>query len=613
MHIPHLPKTLFAFFWHFLKKQWKWLLLIQIFSFAWSLDHTLWPYVIMLLIDTITNFTGDKAEIWHALRTPIIMGITLWITVELSYRLSGIMSAKVFPRIEAETRMSMFDYVLHHSHLYFSNQMAGSIANKISDMPQSMTRLLQQIMYLFLPVILALIISTILFARISPYFALILIVWVTIHMSICLSFANKCDEYSNIHAEARSTLSGKIVDSLSNSSNIRLFARNRFEHDYLSLFQRDELHKHWLSLWYLEKMKMVLGITSFLGAGIALNWYMIYSWQQGNLSAGEVVFIFNTTWNITMMTWLAGLELPFVFKEIGVCHQALTIIQDPHDITDNLHAKPLKVNRGEIVFDHVTFRYGNQQNLFEHKTITIEAGQKVGLVGFSGSGKTTFVNLILRYYDVQGGRILIDGQDISKVTQDSLRKQISMIPQDPTLFHRNLLENIRYGRLDATDEEVIEASKKAHCHEFIQKMPEKYESPVGERGIKLSGGQRQRIAIARAILKNAPILILDEATSALDSVTEREIQEGLEILMEGHTTLVIAHRLSTLSGMDRILVFKDGKVVEDGTHEELMKTGGHYAHMWDMQAGGFLPESYEDEDSEGKDYEEKEQEEFQKK
>ncbi len=598
MSHPTLPKTLMSFFWHFLKKYWKWLLFIQFFSFAWSLDHTLWPYVIMTLIDTITNFAGDKAEMWQMLRTPIIMGLSLWITVEISFRLAGILSSYVFPRLEADIRMKMFDYVLQHSHLYFSNQMAGAIANKISDMPQSMTRLLHQIIYLFMPVALALIISTVLFARINPLFAIILISWVTIHMGICLAFSGKCDEYSNIHAESRSILSGKIVDTLTNSINTRLFARNRFEHYYLSLFQSDELKKHENSLWYIEKMKLALGIASFLGAGVALNWYMLYSWQQGHLSAGEVVFIFNTTWNITMMAWLAGLELPLLFKEIGVCRQALTIIQDPHDIIDAPHAKPLKVTRGEIVFDHVTFRYLKHQNLFEDKTITIEAGQKVGLVGFSGSGKSTFANLILRYYDVQGGRILIDGQDISKVTQGSLREQISMIPQDPSLFHRSLMENIRYGCLDATDEEVIEASKKAHSHEFIMKMPEKYQSPVGERGIKLSGGQRQRIAIARAILKNAPILILDEATSALDSVTEREIQEGLEHLMQGHTTLVIAHRLSTLSGMDRILVFKEGKVVEDGTHEELIKSRGHYARMWDMQAGGFLPESSEEEEEE---------------
>lgn len=588
-----LPKTLFAFFWHFLRKQWKWLLIIQIFSFAWSIDHTFWPYIIMKLIDTITHFTGTQSEAWQALSAPIIMGLGLWISVEISYRLSGILSAYLFPRLEADTRLSMFNYVLGHSYLYFGNQMAGTIANKISDMPQSMTRILQLIMQLFIPVSLALVISVIFFARINPIFAIILTTWMMIHIGICLSLSNRCDTYSNKHAESRSVLSGKIVDCLTNSSNVRLFARHDFERQYVSSFQQDELKKHWQSLWYIEKMKIILGIASFLGTGVTLNWYMLYSWVQGHLTAGEVVFIFNTTWNIMMMAWLAGLELPFLFKEIGVCRQALTIIKDRHDIVDKPNAQPLKITRGEIVFDNVTFRYPKGQNVFEKKAITIPAGQKVGLVGFSGSGKTTFVNLILRYYDIQAGKILIDGQDISKVTQHSLREQISIIPQDPTLFHRSLMENIRYGRLEASDKEVMEVSKKAHCHEFIEKMPEKYLSSVGERGIKLSGGQKQRIAIARALLKNAPILILDEATSALDSVTEKEIQEGLDLLMEGHTTIVVAHRLSTLSNMDRILVFNEGKVIEDGTHEELIEANGHYTRMWEMQAGGFLPEEFE--------------------
>lgn len=591
-----LPKTLGAFFIHFIKKQWKWLLFIQLFSFAWSLDHTLWPYVMMTLIDAITHFVGDRANVWQVLSRPIIMGLSLWITVEIFFRLAGILSSRVIPKIEADIRLSMFDYVVGHSHLYFSNHMTGTIANKIADMPQSMTRILQQLIYLFFPVGLAIVISTTFFASINFYFALILICWLATHLGICLTFSKKCDEYANIHAEARSVLAGKIVDIFANNSNVRLFARHRFERQYLSSFQNDEQNKHQKSLWYIEKMKLALGVVSFLGPGIALNWYMLYSWQQGRLTAGEVVFIFNTSWNITMMAWLAGLELPQLFKEIGVCRQALTIIQDLHDITDFPNAKPLKVDRGEIIFDHVTFRYLKHQNLFEHKTIRLEPGRKIGLVGFSGSGKSTFVNLILRYYDVQSGCIRIDGQDISKVRQDSLRENISIIPQDPSLFHRSLMENIRYGRLDATDEEVIEASKKAHCHEFIMKMPEKYLSPVGERGVKLSGGQRQRVAIARAILKNAPILILDEATSALDSVTEKTIQEGLEHLMQGHTTIVIAHRLSTLSGMDRIIVFKEGKIVEDGTHDELIETRGHYALMWDMQAGGFLPDSSEDEE-----------------
>jgi ATP-binding cassette subfamily B protein len=260
----------------------------------------------------------------------------------------------------------------------------------------------------------------------------------------------------------------------------------------------------------------------------------------------------------------------------------------PLDLTDATDAKDIHIIKGEIQFDHVSFTYKNTKTLFKDKSVTISPGQKVGLVGYSGGGKTTFVNLILRLYDVDNGCIQIDGQDIATVTQDSLRAHIGMIPQDSSLFHRSLMENIRYGRTDATDDEVIEAAKRAHAHEFIEQLPEGYASLVGERGIKLSGGQRQRIAIARAMLKNAPILILDEATSALDSVTEHVIQVAITDLMQGKTSLVIAHRLSTLLHMDRILVFDKGKIVEDGTHSELLAKAGLYKTLWDAQVGGFL-------------------------
>jgi ATP-binding cassette subfamily B protein len=278
----------------------------------------------------------------------------------------------------------------------------------------------------------------------------------------------------------------------------------------------------------------------------------------------------------------------------GSVDQALTLLKEAPEIQDAPSAGELVVNKGKIVFDNVNFNYKGADSLFDNTSVTIEPGQKIGLVGYSGGGKTTFVNLILRLYDVTNGCVLIDGHDIKQVTQDSLRANIGMIPQDPSLFHRSLMENIRYGKIDASDEEVIEASKRAHAHEFIEKLPNGYESLVGERGVKLSGGQRQRIAIARAILKNAPILILDEATSQLDSVTENFIQKSLKELMTGKTTIVIAHRLSTLLHMDRILVFDAGKIVADGTHGELLAQNSLYKTLWDAQVGGFLPDRHEE-------------------
>lgn len=299
------------------------------------------------------------------------------------------------------------------------------------------------------------------------------------------------------------------------------------------------------------------------------------------------------------MTWWTLEQVDELNKLVGKCKQSLTNLFVPLGIKDVNNASLLNVTQGEIIFSKVKFHYKGTEPLFQNKSVKIDAGQKVGLVGYSGSGKTTFVNLILRLYDITDGRILIDGQDIKDVTQDSLREAIAMIPQDPSLFHRTLMENIRYGREKATDEEVIDAAKRAHAHDFIMKLPMNYASLVGERGIKLSGGQRQRVAIARAILKNAPILILDEATSQLDSITELEIQESLWELMQDKTTIVIAHRLSTLLHMDRILVFDEGKIIQDGTHEALLVEEGLYKNLWEAQVGGFLPESDGLEDDEG--------------
>jgi len=278
------------------------------------------------------------------------------------------------------------------------------------------------------------------------------------------------------------------------------------------------------------------------------------------------------------------------FEYLGNITDGVGVIIRPHEVTDVAGARALAVTAGEIRFEHVDFTYPGGAEVFRDLTLTIHPGTRVGLVGFSGSGKSTFVNLILRLYDIQGGRIMIDGQDIREVTQDSLRSAIAMITQEPILFHRSLLENVRYGRLEATDDEVQDAARRAYAHDFITSLPDGYDSLVGERGVRLSGGQRQRIAIARAILKDAPIFFLDEATSSLDSVTERQIQDAVEDLMRSRTAIVIAHRLSTIAHLDRIVVFHDGVVVEDGTHQQLLARGGHYARLWGMQAGGFLPQ-----------------------
>jgi ATP-binding cassette subfamily B protein len=319
----------------------------------------------------------------------------------------------------------------------------------------------------------------------------------------------------------------------------------------------------------------------------ALTGFMIFYWILGEISTGEVVQLFYTVWNVSFVMLRLADMAPEFFRALGVAKQALSLMEDPQDLADQPEAQELKVTNGEIVFESVDFHYA-EKKLFHQKNVRILGKEKVGIVGFTGAGKSTFINLILRFFSVDGGRILIDGQDISSVSLESLRRHIALIPQDPILFHRSLRENICYANPTASKEEMIYVTKQAHCDEFISHLPNGYESKVGERGTKLSGGEKQRIAIARAMLAKAPILILDEATSSLDSVTERYIQDSLEKLMENRTTLVVAHRLSTLSRMDRILVFDKGAIVEEGTHEVLLSKNGLYARMWNMQVGGFL-------------------------
>jgi ATP-binding cassette subfamily B protein len=583
-------RSLFVFLMYFIKRYGWWLLAMQLFCLGWSLDHTLMPYVLGKVIDAIVSFSGDKKNIWQALWVPLVLGALLWVLTEAMYRLAGITRARIFPRLQAAIRMHMFAYIQQHSYQFFSNQLAGSMGNKINDMVLGSARMLDSIMFLFIPVSVAVLITIGLFFWLQPLYAAIIGGWVVLHVGICLGFSPKINRLSHIDSEARSDLTGRIVDSFTNFINVKLFSRQRFESRYVGQYQQDEKNKQWQTLWFIEKVRVLLGIAGFIIPGVGLTWAVLSGWQQDVITTGELVFIFNTSWNVMTMVWITGMELPNFFADMGSCQQALTLMKVSHDIVDKPQAKPIQVTQGAIEFDRVVFQYHAKSQVFNGQSLIIPAGQKVGLVGFSGAGKSTFVNLILRLFEVTQGRILIDGQNIADVTQQSLREQISMIPQEPVLFHRSIMENIRYGKEHASEREVMAAARQAHCHAFIENLPQQYDTLVGERGIKLSGGQRQRITIARAFLANAPILILDEATASLDSMTEQLIQDSLQKLMADRTTIVIAHRLSTLRQMQRILVFKQGEVVEDGSHEQLMARDGYYAQLWQMQAHGFLPE-----------------------
>lgn len=584
-----LPSRLFPFLRHFLARQQAVFLFLCLISLMWSVEQVMFPYCIKLMVDALTRFSGERADIMAVLAWPLTLGGIVWVTSVIAWRIADVLDYFFSPRFQADIRENMVEYVFGHSHRYFSEHLAGSVANKISDMVNASHYLVTQSVRFYLPNLVSVLLVAAFMTAISPVFGIILLLWAAAHLWICIYFSRASDAVSHAHSEVRSELVGRIVDSIGNYLTVRLFARSRDELEYLREHQREEVRRYKRVLLTMTKVKLLLEIPSAVMM-LFMLYFLITGWQAGWVSTGDAVFVLNTSFNLMYILWRVGMELPAYYREIGVASQALTLLSEPHEIRDLPNAAPLYVGKGEIVFEDVHFDYFPGQNLFAGKSLVIAPGQKLGLVGFSGSGKTTFVNLILRLYDVEGGRILIDGEDIAQVTQDSLRAQIATIAQDPLLFNRSLMENIRYGRLDASDAEVMGAARQALAHDFIMELNGGYAAIVGERGVKLSGGQRQRIAIARAILKDAPIVIFDEATSALDSATEKTIQQNMKTVLQGKTAIVIAHRLSTLVAMDRILVFDKGRIVEDGPHAGLIRKGGHYARLWALQAGGFLPE-----------------------
>lgn len=589
-----LPKTVPAFFWHFVKKQPVAFAVFFAAPFIVVLEAVVMPYALKMVIDALGRYEMNRQQAMEAIVPVLWLGGGAWLMLIILVRLQEWWQIYVMPRFEADIRMSVLQYLMQHSHEFFSNQLSGGLANKISDLPRALDALNMNLRWNGVATFAVVSATLAVMMTIAPVFALITAIWVAIDIGVAFVFVRYVNHAAKENAEDKSQLSGRIVDTIANIVATKLFARRFDELQYIQVAQETEKKSNSRLKWRINVYRFCMDMPVTLMWAV-MGYMLISYWQAGRITTGDLVFIFNCIWSIMFRLWFLGESLAEMFKDYGVASQALSLIIRPHRVIDAPDAKELKVTEGRLAFENVTFNYVRNNNIFEDKNVVIEAGQKVGLVGFSGSGKTTFVNLILRFFDIESGRITIDGQDIAHVTQDSLRANIAMIPQDTSLFHRTLMENLRYGRRDASDEEVIEAAKHAHCHEFISQLPEGYDTLVGERGIKLSGGQRQRIAVARAMLKDAPILILDEATSALDSVTEKYIQEALRTLMQGRTTIVIAHRLSTLSAMDRILVFDRGHIIEDGPHRDLLlKKNGHYRHLWQMQSEGFLPEKKEE-------------------
>jgi ATP-binding cassette subfamily B protein len=481
-----------------------------------------------------------------------------------------------------------FAYLIGHSHHFFTSNFAGALQRRVSRYAQSFDTILETIIFNFFSTGIFAIGAIIVLSQRSWLLGLGIVLWAAVCIYLQVLVARIRQPLRLARAGTETQLTGTLSDSISNQSTVSLFAADKHERSMLDRVLGD---------WYRASMRVniadawIWGIQGLLAIIIEVSLLLaaVLLWKQGLITVGDFVLIQVYVIGLVERLWGIGNSIRRLYSAFADANEMIEIFDTPHDVKDTEDAKALAVDKGEILVEHVSFGFGKERVVLQDFNLSIKAGEKVALVGPSGAGKSTVTKLLLRMYDVTDGAVRIDGQDIATVTQESLRAAISFVPQEPILFHRSLRDNIRYGRPDATDEEVIAAAKKAHCHDFIAGLAEGYETHVGERGVKLSGGERQRVAIARAILKNAPILILDEATSALDSESEALIQDALRVLMEGKTVIVIAHRLSTIMTMDRIIVIEGGKIAAEGTHDELVNhKGGLYHKLWSIQAGGFV-------------------------
>lgn len=564
----------------------KYLFIALVFQIISTLCITGQPYIIKIIIDLMTGSRSIESIFYIK-----IFAITLVLNI-LFMRSSGIFFEKILtinfiPKVKQEIYMQVIKKLFKHSLNFYSNNLCGSLVNKINDIAEGIIGILNILIDKFLITFLVLISSISAIQLVNYKYTVIIILWAFIFIFISYKLANRIKILSRSSSIERSKLTGGLTDIISNMQDVKLFTNYILEYNnILSLIFRSS--KANISRdWYNIKLLIIQAI-SFLTLTIIYTSFLVADYTNNNITAGDFSLALGIAFIV--MDNLSGLSRSFhrLMELFGNVSQGIDNLFIKEEVVDKDNDSNLFVKSGEIYYKNVSFKYDNSLKLFSDLNLKIEGGSKVGLVGYSGGGKSTFIKLLLRYYDIQYGSIEIDKQNIAEFTQKSLHQSISILPQEISLFHRNIMENIRYGNINANDEEVFKAAKEANIHDFILTLENGYDTMVGERGIKLSGGQRQRIAIARCILKNAPILILDEATSHLDSTSEKLIQVALHNLMKDKTAIIIAHRISTVMGLDRILVFDNGVIVEDGKHSELIKNNNIYSKLWQTQIDGFF-------------------------
>ena len=594
------PATLGGFIWHYTKPFWPWIAATSILAAVVAVIEVSLFAFLGSVVDWLAKTTPDAVFADYKVELVLLAGLVLVLHPLLNFLYELILHQTLMGNFPMLIRWQAHRYVLRQSLEFFQNDFAGRIATKVMQAALAVRETVLKTADVFVFVIVYFTAAVVLFAQSDWRLSLPMIAWLAGYVGALYYFVPRLKRVSKAQADARSLVTGRIVDSYTNIPTVKMFAHTEFEDRYA----RDGMQPFLDNVH--EQMRLSTKLITSLNVLNALNLFgvsatSLWLWSIGAVSAGAIAFAIGLVLRLKGMSHWIMWEVSGLFENIGVVQDGVETISRMRTVVDAPGAVTLTVPRGEIRFDGIGFHYGKdrdqlEQGIIDKLSLSVKPGEKLGIVGRSGAGKSTLVSLLLRFYDLEQGRILIDGQDISKVTQSSLRAHIGMVTQDTSLLHRSIADNIRYGRPDASIEEVMDAARKAAAHEFILKLEDQrgrtgYDSHVGERGVKLSGGQRQRIAIARVLLKDAPILILDEATSALDSEVEAVIQESFTSLMQGKTVLAIAHRLSTIAAMDRLVVMDKGAIVEMGSHAELLQQGGLYASLWARQSGGFIASS----------------------
>ncbi|MFZ2205785.1 MAG: ABC transporter ATP-binding protein [Minisyncoccia bacterium] len=562
-------------------KEIKWILLNSLFYGLGTITSIGISFYLGKIVDALNLDNGN-------IKLLIVLLVFVLFIHEIFYRIGHVLEVTVSARIRQSVKKYLFAHTSKLSFGYFADRFAGQISHKISTAADTLESMKNIVTNNFIDNTVLVVVSMITMALVYPPLGIAILVWVVIFVIGIRPFIRKINLYAEMFAEDSSNTTGALVDIYTNISSVKVYSRDFDQQRIYDQIDKEYNSQLAMGKWFVL-VYLYQGISAIL-LGCAFIFFTVQGYAHGFISIGQIILVAGVGFKILDYVYNTGNSISEFTRQYSECSQVLKDLLLEPSVNDGKHHIPNEWDTVNIIYQDVSFTYNQNKKILDHFSLTIPVGQKIGIVGLSGVGKTTLINLLLRFFDPQEGKIIINNLDITEMTQESLRSHISFISQDTSLFHTTIAENIQYGSPEVSREKIQEVAKMAYADEFIQTLPNGYDTVVGERGVKLSGGQRQRVAIARAILKNSPLFILDEATSALDSDSEAKVQIALKVLMQNKTVIAIAHRLSTLQFMDRIIFLENGKIIEDGTHEELLKKNGKYANLWHMQAGGFLPE-----------------------